>query len=215
MELDRELLGSISHELRGPLNGVLGLSSLLLNGTYGPLTDRQRTAVEMIEHSGRNLLGRIDGVVAFVGLLAQPPHPTTTETDLEALATAAIGDPAPANVTIEIAEGTTARIDPTIVGPIIEEVVANAVRNSPSGAPIVISATTDPTVLVVSDAGRGVPPGMEEDVFLPFSQIHGDEGSDERSGLGLARCRILATAHGGTVGLRSGEAGGCVVTLRL
>lgn len=215
VELDRDLLGSVSHELRGPLNGVLGLSSLLLNGTYGALTERQRTVVEMIEHSGRTLLGRIDTVVAFIGLLAEPPHPTTTLTDLRALATSAIGEPAPPNVTVDIAEGATAIIDPTIVGPIIEELVGNAVRNTPAQAPIVVAATTNPTTIVVRDGGRGIPQGMEEDVFTPFIQVHGDERSDERSGLGLARCRILAGAHGGSIELRSAGAGGCVVTLRL
>jgi signal transduction histidine kinase len=56
MSIDRDLLAALSHELRGPLNGVL--SSLILSETYGPISERQRTAVEMIERSGRALLGR-------------------------------------------------------------------------------------------------------------------------------------------------------------
>jgi K+-sensing histidine kinase KdpD len=68
---------------------------------------------------------------------------------------------------------------------------------------------------VVRDEGRGVPEGMEDDVFAPFTQVHADEGADERSGIGLARCRIFAAAHGGSITLESTPEGGCTVTVRL
>lgn len=211
MDLDRELLGAVSHELRGPLNGVLGLSALLLNGTYGAITDKQRTVIEMVERSGRTLLLRIDAVVAFLGLMTDPPRPKLRPTDVHELADAATGE---ASVRNEVDPGTLLELDPTIVAPIVEELLANAVRNSPDGV-VTITATARPPSIVITDTGRGVPDGREEDAFLPFVQVHGDEGNDEHTGLGLARCRALAAAHGGTVRLSSNPGGGCIVALML
>ncbi|MBK7454401.1 MAG: hypothetical protein IPJ46_11985 [Anaerolineales bacterium] len=58
-----EFLASVSHELRTPLTGILGLSEAMLLNTYGPLNDRQKNTLSMIEESGRHLLELINDIL--------------------------------------------------------------------------------------------------------------------------------------------------------
>ncbi|MEM9459687.1 MAG: HAMP domain-containing sensor histidine kinase [Myxococcota bacterium] len=58
-----EFLASMSHDLRTPLNAILGLSEALQEQVYGPLTDKQRRSIQTIEHSGRQLLEMVSGMI--------------------------------------------------------------------------------------------------------------------------------------------------------
>ena len=98
--------------------------------------------------------------------------------------------------------------DPTVVGRILDNLLANAVRHAPDSGTVVVESRMEGGLLtfVVSDNGRGVDPALTDRLFEPFVTSRADG-----TGLGLAIARELADAHGGRLvlqrpgGVRVGE----------
>ena len=97
-----------------------------------------------------------------------------------------------------------AEFDTAAVGGALDNLILNAIQNSPDGAPIVLRAEAedDRLRLSVSDAGYGVPEGIREHLFEPFAT-----GRPDGTGLGLAFVREVAGAHGGSARIEHREDG--------
>jgi len=102
-------------------------------------------------------------------------------------------------------------LDPQVVGRILDNLLANAIRHAPAGGAVTLQAERAPgcLALVVRDTGPGVPPDLADRVFEPFVT-----GRPDGTGLGLAIARELADAHGGRLSLR-GAGPGAVFVLEL
>jgi two-component system sensor histidine kinase KdpD len=98
--------------------------------------------------------------------------------------------------------------DYTLLDQVITNLLANAARHSPDGGVIRVRARdVDGWIEVaVADQGPGVDPTDAERIFEPFSR---GEGSDS-SGVGLAICRAIVEAHGGSIAVRGAESGGAL-----
>ena len=107
------------------------------------------------------------------------------------------------------------RLDPGRLQEALDELIGNAVHQTPSGKPIEISARHEDGCEVIGVADRG--PGIREDdtkpIFERFARADGDRKRGAR--LGLAIVQAIAKAHGGSVGVRDRPGGGAVVELRL
>jgi signal transduction histidine kinase len=68
--LKDEFIANVSHELRTPLNGILGLTEALQEEVYGPLTERQHTALHRIEKGGRELLATVNDILDLAKMAA-------------------------------------------------------------------------------------------------------------------------------------------------
>jgi len=92
------------------------------------------------------------------------------------------------------------KIDSMLIERVFVNLLENAVRYTPPGTPIEISAAKEQNELVVtiSDQGRGIPAGEEERIFAKFHRI-AIEGNEGGAGLGLAICRSIVEAHGGRI----------------
>jgi signal transduction histidine kinase len=90
---------------------------------------------------------------------------------------------------------TEARFDPALIAQAIDNLILNAIQNTPAGGRVMLCAETsaDHVVLSVMDTGRGVPEEVRAQLFEPFVT-----GRPEGTGLGLAVVREIAEAHGGT-----------------
>jgi signal transduction histidine kinase len=109
--------------------------------------------------------------------------------------------------------GIQASGDPALLARVLENLVDNAIRSSPRGSEIVISARSSgaQTTLVVADRGTGVEPGSEERIFELDAQ--GPDAAATSRGLGLAFCRLVAHAHGGRVWVEPNDGRGSLFSV--
>jgi two-component system sensor histidine kinase KdpD len=109
-------------------------------------------------------------------------------------------------------------VDEELLRRCILNLLENAQKYGPRGNTVRIQVGLDPTrwVLKISDQGPGIPAGMEEAIFDPFARLERDVSQARvSSGLGLAFCREVAQAHGGSIWVENGEPAGAVFSLAL
>ena len=210
-------LSTMSHEVRTPLNGVLGMASILASGE---LTAPQRRCVEVIARSGTDMLTLMEDMLDIVTLDGGGVELVRAPFDPAALATAAIeGVRAEAErkgLTLSVdlrhlAEAAYCH-DATRLRQVLRHLLNNAVKFTDTGE-VVLRVTTESGArrrrglrFEVSDTGRGVPESERERIFERFYQV--DNSITRRhggTGLGLAICREMVGLWGGRIGLSSGE----------
>jgi PAS domain S-box-containing protein len=204
-------LATVSHEMRTPLNGILGMADLVL-GTNLDL--EQRTYVEAVRTSGQALLGLIDGVLDFSRIEAGRLDLAAEPFDLPALAESVVELLAPRaqDKGIEIALDVTERFPRRLVGDadrvrqILINLAGNAIKFTERGGVGVslgFTLTQDgggEVTLAVSDTGSGIPEDRLPILFEEFEQGDGSASrSHEGTGLGLAITRRLVTRMGGRI----------------
>ena len=107
----------------------------------------------------------------------------------------------------------SARLDPALIGRVLDNLLTNAIRHAPSGGSVTLAGERGLGLLTltVEDTGPGVPPEMQDRLFEPFVT-----GRPDGTGLGLAIARELVEAHGGRLVLRPPTPGsGTVFALTL
>ena len=204
-------LATVSHEMRTPLNGILGMADLVL-GTNLDL--EQRTYVEAVRTSGQALLGLIDGVLDFSRIEAGRLDLAAEPFDLPALAESVVELLAPRaqDKGIEIALDVTESFPRGLVGDadrvrqILINLAGNAIKFTERGG-VGVSLGFTPiqggggeVTLAVSDTGSGIPEDRLPILFEEFEQGDGSASrSHEGTGLGLAITRRLVTRMGGRI----------------
>jgi PAS domain S-box-containing protein len=220
-----DFLASMSHELRTPLNAIGGYTDLLLLGVRGPVTPEQQADLERIGRSQRHLLGVINDILNFArveaGFVEYAMRPVRVAALMEEveplmlpqLATKSLAfacDPGPA--------GLAVHADPEKVRQILVNLLANAVKFTPAGGRVWMSAgaVADVVEVRVHDTGIGIPPDRVAAVFEPFVQVHRTLAKPiEGTGLGLAISRDLARGMGGDLRAESVPERGSTFVLTL
>ncbi len=222
----RSLMADVSHELRTPLAVVQGNIEALVDGVH-PADPAHLGAI--LEET--RVLGRLVDDLRTVTLSESgtlPLHPEPTDVGLliadvarSFQAVASAGD-----ATVVVAGSPTAGepttddvplldVDPIRIREVLSNLVANALRYTPAGGTVTISAmveSTGPWLRVeVRDTGPGLAPEVAERIFDRFAKSANSGGS----GLGLAIARYLVEAHGGEIGLDSRLGGGTTAWFRL
>jgi signal transduction histidine kinase/CheY-like chemotaxis protein len=201
----------MSHEVRTPLNGVLGMSRLLLAMR---LTPEQRDCVRDIHSSGSALLTIVNDVLNFVRVEAGKIGLDEVELEPRVLvqdALAAAWAPAGAKglllgSSVDPAVPEKLRGDAGRLRQILDHLIDNAVKFTPRGS-VTVRVEREADALVrfaVEDTGIGVAPEAQPSLFEPFAQADESLGrSHGGTGLGLALARGLAKLMGGDVGVTS------------
>ena len=202
-----EFLSRIGHELRTPLTGVLGYSEMLLRRDLSP--EQSRPMVEEVVSAGHRLERIVQLLEFFAGSAAGRTLLRLEPVDVRTLVDGVLGvwlakvEP-PLTLTRRVARGLpTVLGDARLLGLALSEAVDNAIRFSPAGGKVVLSAVRadDGRVeIVVTDHGVGMTVEEVERAFKDFEQ--GDT-SDTRSygglGLGLPLVLRVVEGHGGEV----------------
>lgn len=217
-----QFLANISHEIRTPLNGVLGLAQAI---SADELTPVQAERIGVLRQSGLGLLAILNDLLDLakieagkLSIEAVPfnPQEVLTSARQAIWATAeAKGLKVEAAVLAE-AEGLY-QGDPTRLRQIIDNLVSNAVKFTPSGrVDVVLSRPADALVLTVKDTGIGMSPEAASRIFMKFEQA--DVTTTRRfggTGLGLSICLELVEAMGGAIKADSVEGQGTTFTVIL
>ena len=208
-------LANMSHEVRTPMNGILGMSELLMQT---PLNDKQRRYVQTLQKSGQTLIQIINDILDISKIEAGKLKLEQIAFDLRQLVTEAqelfsgqAGSKGLRLTTIlSEAVGHEYVGDPVRIRQILANLIGNAIKFTAQGQVTVSMAVVDDAVgqtdvcLKVQDTGIGVEPAIQANLFTPFTQA---DGSTTRkfggTGLGLAIVKQLAEMMGGTVGVES------------
>jgi PAS domain S-box-containing protein len=220
-----QFLATMSHELRTPLNAISGYASLIEDGVYGPVTDRQRDALERLRRSQHHLLRLVEGVLDYARIEAHVVSYEITDVQLgDALASAdALVAPQLGAKGIDFtcdfrACNHTVRADAEKLGQILLNLLSNAIKFTERGGHISIDCELreNEVAIHVTDSGIGIPPEHAEAIFQPFVQVRGGlTRTTEGAGLGLPISRDLARGMGGDLTVQSMVGQGSTFTLTL
>ena len=218
-----EFVANISHELRTPLQSILGFSEL------GMLRGRQHEKLAAmfgdIHAAGQRMLELVNDLLdmskidSTVGAFHFEPH--DVRDIIEAVAAELASQLQGKQLTLELQLGRLpleAKVDPVRFAQVIRNVLANAVKFSPEGRGIQISAglSDDVTIhIAVRDQGPGIPPTELEAVFQAFVQSSKTRDGSGGTGLGLAICQKIVTAHGGHIHAANAPGGGAIFHISL
>ena len=207
-----DFLSSMSHELRSPLNAILGFAQLI-NSESPPPTPSQAASIDQILNAGWYLLELINEILDLAqiesGKLALSREPTSlTEVMLECQA---MIEPQGQKRGIKMtfpSSGTPYFVDAdrTRLKQVLINLLSNAIKyNQVNGTVDVSCAITTPERVRISvrDSGAGLPPDMLRQLFQPFNRLGQERSTEEGTGIGLVMSKRLVELMGGVIGVES------------
>jgi signal transduction histidine kinase len=218
-QMKANFVANISHELRTPLTHIKGYMELMVTESLGPLTDEQRHALQVSQKSSDRLENLIEDLIMFSlasrgelslrqesvdirRLVNMAAHTATQKADERGVSVQV-----QASERIPLVQG-----DPEKIVWVLNQLLENAVKFTPSGGRVVIGLKEESTNLVmvsVTDTGIGIPANRLQEIFEPFHQL---DGSSTRraggTGLGLSLVRQIIEAHGSLLDVTSVEGRG-------
>ncbi|HEY2026532.1 MAG TPA: HAMP domain-containing sensor histidine kinase [Gemmatimonadaceae bacterium] len=220
-----DFLAVMSHELRTPLNAIGGYAEILDLGIHGPVTERQREALQRITRSQQMLLSLINDVLNFAKLDAgQVQYRLSTVRvrdvigNLDDLVAPQLQAKELTYRLTDCDASVMATADPEKLQQVVLNLLSNAIKFTPHGGRIGLSCGTDGvwTLVNVSDTGVGIEADRIDSIFDPFVQVDRTlSRPHEGVGLGLSISRDLVRGMGGTLTVRSTPGVGSTFTVRL
>jgi signal transduction histidine kinase len=210
---DREraaFLAAVSHELRSPLNAILGFADILMEEVDGPLSASAREEVEQIRGSGAHLLTLINDILEFSALESGQLKLTRGRVDLTGLANEVVREARglvgekQLTVRVEGEPSLIARVDGRRVRQVLGNLVNNAIKFTQRGEVVVwVGRESGQASLSVSDTGPGISPQERAVIFREYKQARSERLKRRGTGLGLAIARRLVTLHQGSIQVES------------
>lgn len=225
-EVDRlksEFVMTASHELRTPLTSIEMSIDLLLEGGEQTLDDRQRQLLTAAQEEVHRLKALVNDLLDLSRIEAGKVEMDLSPVPVDLLfekAAAVIGRQAEERsvaLSFETAGGLPpVRADPNKITWVLTNLVSNALRYTDPGGHVWASAEqAGPQVHIsVADDGAGIPYELQPRIFDKFVQAKGERAAGG-SGLGLALCREIVRAHGGTIWVNSAPGEGSTFTFSL
>jgi PAS domain S-box-containing protein len=207
-----DFLSSMSHELRSPLNAILGFAQLI-NSDTPPPTASQAASIDQILNAGWYLLELINEILDLAqiesGKLALSREPTSLEEVL--LECQAMIEPQAQKRGIKMIyppPGAPRFVDAdrTRLKQVLINLLSNAIKYNTANGTVVVECTmTTPERVRISirDTGAGLAPDMLSQLFQPFNRLGQERSSEEGTGIGLVMSKRLVELMGGLIGVES------------
>ncbi len=204
------LLHAVSHDLKGPLAGVLGAMQTIRRAEKLHLTDTEMDDLYgVIEQAGAKAARLVEDLLDLDRLDRGQLEPQTEPTDVMQVARRLAGElPNLSGHPVRVdGSNICVDVDPTMTERIIENLLNNAARHTSPGTPIHVDVVeqTGGVIVVVEDEGDGVPDDIKASIFEPFQQ-----GEHARGGVGIGLSLVgrFADLHGGSAHVEDRDGGG-------
>lgn len=210
-KLKAEFISIASHELKTPVNVMVGYLQLLQEGIYGELTAKQREIIGTIETQGHTLARLtkhlLDTSRFEAGGSRVEPRPMKVDRFLDELEQAfhVLAVQREVRFLVTKGEGLPAEVEWDVdrMNEVVGNLLANAFKFTPRGGSIELRAEAgddDTVVMTVRDTGAGIPPEQLPKIFEKFYQADNQRAaSHEGTGLGLAIAKEIVEAHRGSI----------------
>jgi len=219
-----EFLARMSHDLRQPLNAIVGFTDLLLMAESEPLSPKQRRHLGHVAAASRQLLGLVNDLLDLSrvesGRMEIHPEPCDVAALLEE--TLALFRTQTQNgrvsLVLEMASPLSHLLaDRVRVQQVLHNLLSNAFKFTPEGGLITVTAKQVGLQLEVAvrDTGVGIPLEDQQRIFEAYEQAGSKEGQQKGVGLGLAIAKRLVDLHGGQIWVESAPGQGSTFTFRL
>jgi len=212
-----EFISTVSHELRTPLTSIRGALGLLSSGLMGNVDGKSQNLLRIASSNAERLIrlindildlermesGRVPAVLRRCSLYDLTREAVDTMT--------AMADEAQIQLVIDCRATPDAiyfDADPDRILQVLTNLLANAIKFSPSFSVVSVQIDADPESLLlrVIDHGRGIPSDNLESIFNRFQQVESSDSSKKGgTGLGLAICRSIILQHGGVIWAESNQ----------
>jgi two-component system phosphate regulon sensor histidine kinase PhoR len=218
-----DVISLVSHEMRTPLTAIQGMTELLADYDVGPERRREMNLAinDEVKRLARMISEYLDITRLESGVTVLRPSPLHLDTLIERVLV--MLDPVAGQRGIRLVRNFAAGL-PALVGDAdllaraVENLVSNAIKYSPGGTDVTISASNDDSAfsIQVADQGYGIPEAGLARIFEKFYRVPRIQDADvPGTGLGLSLVREIAELHGGSVTVRSEVNAGSTFTLRL
>ena len=207
-----DFLSSMSHELRSPLNAILGFAQLMETASPEP-TDAQAESIAQILQAGWHLLKLINEILDLaviesgkVSLSLESVSLADVMPECEAMMAPEAQQRGISMTFPEVDEGLFVRADRTRLKQIVINLLSNAIKyNSPAGTVIVTctQGSEGSTRISVEDAGEGLTSEKMAQLFEPFNRLGQEAGGVAGTGIGLVVTKRLTELMGGVLGVES------------
>ena len=218
-----DVISLVSHEMRTPLTAIQGMTELLAN--YDVPSDRRKEMTLAINDEVKRLTRMITEYLDITRLESGATAMRLSAVRAESLVERILIrlDPVASGRNIRLVrhfDGDLPAIlaDPDLLSRAVENLVSNAIKYSPDGTAVTVSARTEENFLAieVADQGYGIPPADQERVFEKFYRVpRVQDAGTPGTGLGLSLVREIAELHHGSVRVRSEVNQGSTFTLRI
>ena len=218
-QLKANFISNISHELRTPLTHIKGYIELLITESLGPVTDEQKHALQVSQHSAVRLEGLIEDLI-MVSLASRGEMSIKLEdmdirriTNLTVKSNVNRAQLRGIELRADIDEDVPfAQGDSQMIGWVLGQLIDNGIKFTSEGGSVTVSVKREGEHLVVvsvADTGIGIPSNQMNSIFEPFHQLDGSSTRHyEGTRLGLSLVRQIIEAHGSMIEVQSVEGHG-------
>ena len=219
------LSAMLVHDLRTPLTAIIGPLEMLLDDTSAPFDDIQRELLTMCQRNAHRLLGMVNDLLDIGKMESGEIILERTDVTPGALVEEAVRQTAPLagekglEVAHDVAPGLPRlHADEDLLRRVLVNLLGNAIKFTPEGGRVAVSARDAPGALVFSvrDTGEGIPREAFGRIFEKFGQVESrSAGRRMSTGLGLTFCKMAVEAHGGRIGVESEPGKGSVFSFTI
>jgi anti-anti-sigma factor len=225
MESRNQFFNMIAHDVRDPLASIISYAEAMVQGTYGPLSEEQKSNLENMLTLGSNCNSMLDDVLDHEKISSGKIQLQLKPEELNDIVRACFGHHQKQAAYKDInfvlrAYGAplTARLDRRRIEQVVNNLINNAIKFTPGRGRIEVRTGVDGERIfcAVSDTGPGIPAEAKEKIFRDYEELGTlPTGREKSVGLGLVISKRLAELHGGGVEVESEFGKGAVFTVWL
>ena len=223
LKLREDMVNMVIHDLRNPLSSILFSLEMLQNSEYSP--EKKQRKLNQIHSSAQALQGLVDDLLQVALIESGNIRLNRTEVDLCHLIKSVISnfEPIAAHKNQALISqfpekfDRNVSVDATLMHRVLDNLLANAIKFSPHHSQIIVNVeqpTSGGLKIQVIDSGTGVPETMRQRIFEKY-EIGTLMPHVSQIGLGLAFCKMVVEAHGGTIYVSSNQPQGTIFEITL